>query len=348
MTDDGISFFQLWDATGRIVANYGEEHNLPVAFQLRPNENFREAGLQNVYRKTDNGSVRLVIEEANPLFQGSAARARACAIYLSLIPKLHQVERSQRQHFDAIIKRFAHNLIKLQTRFKGNFSRLISDTARSRPFSEFQDEVKRRIESNTLMAAQDVCQMSHRAVDLDAQIETLRIISGFADSAAPSSPIRVNLQKTIHRLANPFINELRKKGVEIDVSIPSVVSGEEKVIVIPELFNAAIWQLLDNASKYVLRDTPINISANLDSRPQMLGIVMTSICIDEDELELVFLEGRKGRHSGNRAGSGIGMFIVKKALELMNAKISVHNEGFESNHEGFKYCKHRFVIEFAS
>lgn len=348
MTSDGVVFFRLRDTTERVVAEYGEERGLPASFPLRPGENFVEAGLRQIYRKTDEGSVRLVVKETSPLFIGNSARARACAVYLSLIPKLRQVERSQRQHFDSIIRRFAHNLIKLQTRFKGNFNRLISDAARSRPFSELQDEVKRRIESNTLMAAQDVCQMSHRAVDLDAQIETLRIISGFAESAAPSSPIKVNLQKTIHRLANPFVNELREKGVEINVNIPSTVSGDEKVMVVPELFNVAIWQLLDNASKYTLKDMPINIGAVLDSRPQILEITMTSVCIDNDELESIFLEGYKGHHSGKKAGNGIGMFIVKKALGLMNAKISVRNESFEEERDGFKYCKHKFLIEFAS
>lgn len=347
MTDDGVVFFQLWDPSEKLVANYGVEADLPTPFQLHPRENQQSGGLRSMYRKTVNGAVRLVVREESQNFQGTAARARACAIYISLIPKLQQVERSQRQHFDAIIRRFAHNLIKLQTRFKANFIHLISDTARARPFSEFQDEVKKRIESNTLVAAQDVCQMSHRAVDLDAQVETLRVISGYADSAAPSEPIRVNLQKTIYRLANPFIQELRDKGVEIIVNIPSTPSGSEKVLVIPELFNAALWQLLDNASKYVLDGTSINISATLSTCPQEMEIVMTSVCIDEDEQELIFLEGRKGRHSGTKSGNGIGMFVVRKALSLMDAQICLRNEGPKGEHKGYKYCEHRFIITFS-
>jgi signal transduction histidine kinase len=263
-----------------------------------------------------------------------------------MIPRLKQSENSHRQRFESINKRFAHNLIKFQTRFKGNFSRLISDSARERPFSEFQEEVRRRIEANTNVAAQDVCQMSHRAVDLDAQIDTLRVISGYADTPSPNNRIRVNSLKTIFRLTNPFVEELSKRGVKINVNIAPVKSGSDKVLVDPSLFNAAIWQLLDNASKYVLDNTLIDITSNLSDHPQKLQLSMQSVCIDPDEEELIFLEGRKGRHAGKKGENGIGLYVVRKALDLMGAKISARNTGFIENRDGFKYCSHQFIIEF--
>lgn len=345
--DDGIVFFQIWDSKGRVIARYGEENKLPFNFQLKVVENFREGGLQNVYRKNADGAVQLVIQEESHMFQGAAARTRACSIYLSLIPKLKQIEQSQRQHFDAIIQRFAHNLIKLQARFKANFSRLISDAARGRPYSELKEEVGRRIEGNLDSAADDVLQMAHRTVDLDAQIETLRIISGFAEESAPSDPIRVDLQKAMFRITHPFFKEFRDKDVNINVNIQSATSGSEKVQVIPQFFSAAMWQLFDNASKYVKSGTTIEITASLNTRPQKMEIAMTSVCIDEDETELIFLEGKTGRHSGKKSGSGIGMFIVRKALGLMGARISVKNESEVGVFDKFKYCKHRFTIEFS-
>ena len=345
--NDDVVAFQLWDANGKQVVSTGEFQRLPLSFQQRPTENFHESKLRNIYRKKDIGAVRIVTHENDPLFQGTKGVARACAVYLSLIPRFRQIEINQRQHFDSIIKRFTHNLIKFQTRFKGNFNRLISDNARSRPFNELQKEVKARIEGNTSIAAQDVCQMSHRAVDLDAQIDTLRVISGFADSARAESPIRVKLQQTIFRLSNPFIDELNRKSISLIVNIPSATSGEEKVLVAPGLFNAAIWQLLDNASKYALDGTQINITAELRSRPQKLVIAMTSVCVDEDEKEKIFLEGYRGRNAGNKAENGIGLFIVRKALGLMGARVHFENEGFVEEKNGFKYCKNKFTIEFA-
>jgi signal transduction histidine kinase len=345
--NEKILAFELWDSTGKSVAKYYEDiTKLPLCFQQKIMDNYTEDGIRNIYRNTESGSVRLIVKDDNPLFQGTKLVTRSCSVYLSLIPRFKQIESSSRQHFDSIIKRFAHNLIKFQIRFKNNFSRLISDTARSRPFSEFQDEVKRRIESNTNIAAQDVCQMSHRAFDLDAQIDTLRVISGYADPIKSDDKIKVDLQKAIFRLTNPFIEELRKKNIEINVNIPAMKTGVEKVIVAPGLFNSAIWQLLDNASKYVLNDTNININAVLDKNPKKLEFSMISIRIDEDEKETIFLEGQKGRHAGNKGENGIGLFIVRKALGLMNSKIYIEIGESEGIHNGFEYCKNKFIIEF--
>lgn len=346
--DDGIVAFQLWDTDEKLVTKHGDLNKLPISFHDKVKDNFLEGDIRNIYRKTDLGSVRIVVKKDAPLFQGSKGISRGCAVYLSFIPKFKQIQVDNRRYFDSIIRRFAHNLVKFQTRFKGNFDRLISDNARSRPFDELSEEVKRRIESNTMLAAQDVCEMSHRAVDLDAQIETLRIISGYADSDLPESKIKVNLQKTIFRLVNPFIKELNEKNIKIVLDIPKVVTGSDKVLISPGHFNAAVWQILDNASKYILEGTDLHIYAFLNTKPQRLEFEMVSVCIEEDELEKVFLEGYKGKHSGNKAVSGIGLFVVRKALNLMQAKIYIKNEGHIKDSNNFKYCKHRFVIEFTN
>lgn len=340
-----IIVFQLWDLNGKIIAQHGEIEKLPTIFSKKINENFHSNGLRNVYRKNEVGSVRLIVGDDNQSFQGTRGVTRGCAIFLNLIPYFKQNEKSHRQHFDSIIRRFAHNLIKFQTRFKGNFDRLISDNARSRPFAELKKEVKRRIESNTDIAAEDVCQISHRAVDLDAQIETLRIISGYADTPLDST-VKVDLQKTIFRLANPFFDEFKKRNIEININIPPVKSGTDKVLIDPGLFNAAVWQLLDNASKYALDGEKIEITSKLNENPKKLEFSMTSVCINDDEKDLIFLEGYKGRNAGKKAEHGIGLFIVKKALNLMASKIHVDNGCFVSNSDNFKYCRNKFIIEF--
>jgi len=346
--DDGIIAFQLWDSGNKEVASFGMLNDMPASFNTRVIENFQDGEFRNIYRKSDSGSVRIIVKKDAPLFQGSKMAKRSCAVYISLIPKLKQIEHGQRQHFDSIMRRFAHNLVKFQTRFKGNFNRLISDSARSRPYNEFREEVKQRIESNTSVAADDVCQMSHRAVDLDAQIDTLRIISGYTDSSMPDTKINVDLQRTMYRIINPFIDEFKKKNIKINLDIDQAKSTKERVMIAPGLFNAAIWQLLDNASKYILEGTDVNISALLTSSPKVLEFEMISVCIDDDELEKIFYERYKGRHAGNKAEAGIGLFIVRKALCLMNAKIIAKNQEFIKESDGFKYCKNKFIIEFIS
>ncbi|MCK4947433.1 MAG: ATP-binding protein [Candidatus Aureabacteria bacterium] len=349
--NDGIVYFELWDSAGTLIVKEGSTEQLDPEFILNHKNNFSIGSLRNAYRENEHGSVRVVVDKNHPDFPAGAAVRRACGIYLSLIPRIQQFRDSERQHFDAIIRRFAHNLIKFQKRFKDNFARLISDKARSRPYKDFQKEVERRIKGNTSIAANDICQMSHRAIDLDAQIETLRIIAGYAD--ATGSFLKADISKAIFRLTNPFIDELRKKGVTIDIKINSDHSAKYKIPIIHDLFNASIWQLLDNISKYSMSNSEVVISADLQTRPQKLFISTTSVSIESDETDLIFLEGRRGKYikSGaagklSQEGSGIGMYIVRKALSFMNATISVTNEAFVEEKNGCPYSKHLFIITF--
>jgi signal transduction histidine kinase len=349
--DDGIVYFELWDSAGALIAKGGSIEGLHQDFILKHKSNFSMGSLRNAYRENEHGAVRVVVRREHPDFPGKAAVRRACGVYLSLIPRLQQFRDSERQHFDSIIRRFAHNLIKFQKRFKDNFARLISDKARARPYKDFQKEVERRIKANTSIAAHDICQMSHRAIDLDAQIETLRIIAGYAD--ASGSFLKADLAKAMFRLANPFIHELERRCISVDVQIDPASSAKFRIPIIHDLFNAAVWQLFDNISKYALQNSRVTISADVQSTPQRLFISTTSVSIESDEAELIFQEGRRGKYiksgaAGSLAkeGSGIGLYIVRKALSLMKASISVSNEGFVEEKNGCPYSKHLFTITF--
>lgn len=348
-SNDGIIFYELRNDKDVVVARSGYLDNLPEDFSKKTHENFVKKNLRNAYRKNKYGSVHLIVSEKSELFHGRMSAQRTCSVYLSLIPTFKQIETSQRQSFDATIRRFSHNLIKFQKRFKDNFSRLISDKARACPYSEFKEEVKQRIENNTSIAADDICQISHRAIDLDAQIETLRIISGYADSTGTFLP--TNIERAMYRLTNPFVDELRKKNIQIIINIKN--AKDHKINIVQGLFNASIWQLFDNACKYALHDSNIEISTDLQSVTKKLIISMISISINEDEKELVFLEStqgknvrKNGKNEISKDGTGIGLFIVRKALGYMKAKISVNNKGFVKEEGVYPYSKHVFEIEF--
>jgi hypothetical protein len=188
MSNNDLTFLEIRDFNGKILLKDGDENCLPKDFLSAPIENLSVGRLKQAFRQNENGSVRLIFNKDNELFQGSRSIQRACFIYLSLIPKVKQIELSQRQSFEAIMRRFAHNLSKFQSRFKDSFFRLVPDGFRGKPFEDLKKEVKSRIESDIDAASYDVCQMSHRATDLDAQIETLRIISGFTDNTGSFLP----------------------------------------------------------------------------------------------------------------------------------------------------------------
>lgn len=347
--DDEILFLEIDDPSGRNIARVGNLKLFPEDFSLRKEENFTLNGYRNIYRCDERGCVRLIVLEKANAFKGSRARALAVEVYFSLIPKFRQIAGSQKQSSDAVVKRFAHNLIKFQTRFKAPFDKLMSDKAGGRPFSEMRSEIQKQIEQNTNSAAEEVATLSLRATDLDAQIETLRVLAGYADNTGTF--LWSNLKKAMYRLSNPFIAELEKKGVRINNNILDDEVHVPKVRVVHGLFNVSIWQIFDNTCKYILPGTTIEISMDY-ATPKKLLISMISVTIEENELEHIFLEGRRGQNvkkvkeTEDEKGSGIGLHIVRKALHFMKAKITVSNDGFVKNVDNIPYSKHTFTIEF--
>ena len=193
--------------------------------------------------------------------------------------------------------------------------------------------------------------MSHRAKDLDAQIETLRIISGYADNTGSFLP--TNLKKALYRLTNPFVDELTKRNIEVVINISDNTAARNKIKLVHSLFNASIWHIFDNANKYALSGTTVEITADFNANPKKMLISMTSVSIEKHEKNIIFLENRQGKnvkkiHGAGitQDGVGIGLFIVRKALDLMKAKISVVCGEFIKEEGGYPYSKNTFVISF--
>ena len=204
---------------------------------------------------------------------------------------------------------------------------------------------------NTSDAANDICQMSHRARDLDAQIETLRIISGYADNTG--SFLSTDIKKALYRLTNPFVDELIKRDITIDIQISNNEAARNKIKLVHSFFNASIWHLFDNANKYALSGSTIVVTVDFNSTPKKLFIKMISITIEKYEENTIFLENRQGKNvkklddSGiAQDGVGIGLFIVRKALSLMKASIFVERGEFVKEEGGYPYNKNSFIISF--
>jgi signal transduction histidine kinase len=74
---------------------------------------------------------------------------------------------------------------------------------------------------------------------------------------------------------------------------------------------------------------------------------MVSISIDPDEEEAIFIENIRGKNVKDSDGTGIGMYIAKKALKFMKANIYARNNGHLCEIEGIKYSRNVFTIEFS-
>jgi signal transduction histidine kinase len=134
----------------------------------------------------------------------------------------------------------------------------------------------------------------------------------------------IKLFETMAKEKNLFIN------TEID-------DQDLLVNIDPDLFGKIFFQLIQNAVKFTFKGG-IHITLNKCIKNKtdwaVIHIIDSGIGISKENFDKIFLEFRQGSEGLSRTynGSGIGLSIAKKMIELMNGKIEIESEkGIGSN-----------------
>ncbi|MBW1657802.1 tetratricopeptide repeat-containing hybrid sensor histidine kinase/response regulator [Flavobacterium quisquiliarum] len=150
-----------------------------------------------------------------------------------------------------------------------------------------------------------------------------------------------NIQSSLKELATANKNYF---NLEIDKSIPDNLMGD------PTKLSQIILNLINNALKFT-QNGHVSVIAKLysqedDTATVYFEIVDTGIGIPEDKLQTVFESFSQGSIEVNRkyGGTGLGLTIVKKLIELLGGEIKLKSEvgkgstftfklNFKINHE---------------
>jgi signal transduction histidine kinase len=103
------------------------------------------------------------------------------------------------------------------------------------------------------------------------------------------------------------------------------------VIMDAELFDEALFQLIHNAIKFTAKGGVL-VTLNHVKKGEVVWAVIqvkdTGIGIPKENLDKIFVEFRQSSEGLNRSyeGSGLGLSIAKKMIELMKGKIEIESE----------------------
>lgn len=118
-----------------------------------------------------------------------------------------------------------------------------------------------------------------------------------------------------------------------------------------ESIHVALYHLIDNATKYVIPNSTINV--NFKQNPIAFSVIldMISIRIEDNEKFKLLEEGFSGEMARklNKAGDGIGLARVSQILELNNAELLIRprvTPSLSSKHLGIWYDQNQFEIRF--
>ncbi|GAB4136173.1 MAG: hypothetical protein Fur0041_10600 [Bacteroidia bacterium] len=131
------------------------------------------------------------------------------------------------------------------------------------------------------------------------------------------TPQKVNLLELIQDTTDE-LRTVVKNGQTIDVEY----CCEEETYIDPQLMKNVIINLLSNAIKYSPEEKPIKVKVEQQGNNIRMDFIDRGIGIPEKDQTYIFQRFFRAQNASNEQGTGLGLNIVKKYIDLMNGEIS--------------------------
>lgn len=139
---------------------------------------------------------------------------------------------------------------------------------------------------------------------------------------------KVNVSDVIKKVTG-YVSEIaRKSNISLILRIENDdIYIDAEIIPVMRIF----YQLLENAFKYLSEGNSISISAYETDKQVLVVYKDDGIGMNQKELKYVLEDGFRGSNSGNKKGSGFGLYDLKNTVSKYGGTIEVKssiNEGF--------------------
>ncbi len=286
--------------------------------------------------KSESGwSIRILASRDEELAKSTRIAART----IKAFAEMASVARGMKKKHDSGYKAFFHNLVTTHAQLQGEIESIIPEVSLidAENHSQQLAIAREAVRKNPGVAAEALLEILKRTGDLQAQIHGLRILT---NDVAPDFAVH-NIEKVLFRIIQPFLEKFHEANLDIRVHAKN--AEERKVVLDYRLFNVAMHQFLSNAIKYAKPNSYIDITFDIETTE--LQMTMISVQIEPGELEKIFEFGESGINARAFSGDGIGMYMIKKALEIMNTEMKIFPDpAYQENIYGVPYCKNIFTI----
>jgi len=144
---------------------------------------------------------------------------------------------------------------------------------------------------------------------------------------AHQSPVRID--ELLWELEDHWSSKIHSGALQVNIEH---MPENETMLTIPanhQLLFIALNNLIGNAFKFS-NQQPVKCNFYADERKIRMEIIDTGIGIPAQDIELVFNSFYRANNSRNFGGSGIGLYVTQKIIQLFNGTLSVksvENEG---------------------
>ncbi|MBL7693465.1 MAG: PAS domain S-box protein [Ferruginibacter sp.] len=146
-------------------------------------------------------------------------------------------------------------------------------------------------------------------------------IGKIEDGKIIANNIRFNIREMITALCTELEGIARK-----DQQIRYRHEGEETVLLDPNLLRNVITNLVSNAIKFSAEDGIIDVSSKTSAREVIITVQDNGLGISREDQEHLFERFFRGANVTNIQGTGLGLHIVGRYIEIMDGKIEFFSE----------------------
>jgi PAS domain S-box-containing protein len=140
------------------------------------------------------------------------------------------------------------------------------------------------------------------------------------------SVVEFGLNEVVNEVSSVVRPIIRKKNLQYEIDVDGKIGT---VRLDPQKFKQILYNLLSNAVKFTNEGGRVRIAARMaDSATFELSVMDTGIGIRKEDLNKLFIEFQQIDAGADRQyqGTGLGLALTKRLVELMKGKIEVDTE----------------------
>ncbi len=288
-----------------------------------------------------------IITNDHKIVRRSRSFKEKLSVYFDFIEDISRIKKRAYTKANAHTRRLVHSLDSLSAHNIQEIYNLIPESELRNQQKEdrkqfIQNEVKKQIKRvhKTIL---NLIKMNE-AMKMEFAMFN-RLTEGVSQK---SDRQRHKIYQAFMSVAHTFFQDFADRDIFLNIG-----DSEIEVVMDYELFQVAVYQILDNATKYARKSSNIDVVFIRNENNVHIDIYMSSLLIEADEVDKVTQDGFCGRHAkqAGKNGKGIGMFMVRKAMNLNEGQMIIKANVSASESIRFndkEYNDNKFTLIFES
>lgn len=288
---------------------------------------------------TEEGTIFAYSDEPDFLHSSQKFKTLARTI-LNSIKYISETVSEQIDSNNRNTKRLIHNLTSLNAHNIQEIYALLSQDELSGKMNGHVEYAKKIIEGNTLEAAKSLLRIAKNNASMKTEIS---VFNKLFIATSDLRPYVHTMHKVLMNVLYLFFPDFTDKSVDVTVQ-----HSEASAYFDYESIHVALYHIIDNAAKYTIPNTKLIIGISQDVKYLDIIFRMCSTKILEKEREKIYDEDFSGSIAllTGKAGSGIGMSLVKRIVESNNGSILLKTvDGTDGKSFGIDFQTNEFILK---